>query len=165
VGGNLRQLAQDIDKLIAYAGGREIKDGDVQLLVADAREMKVWTLTDALAAHNQNLAIGSLRHMLDDGEQPPVLMATMTRQFRNLMQVKELAEGNVPSDEIARRLRMHPYVAKKTVDTARRFSYERLEASYRYLLDADLAVKTGRLDPALALDLLVIELTTTDRRQ
>jgi len=159
VGGNLRQLAQEIDKLIAYAGERTIQDGDVQLLVADAREVKIWTLTDALAARNRDHALGVLHQLIDDGEQPPVLMAVISRQFRSLLQIKELAEQRLAPEAIASQLHMHPFVVKNAVLTARSFSNERLDAIFHHLLAADLAVKTGRLDPTLALDLLVVEIT------
>ena len=53
----------------------------------------------------------------------------------------------------------HPFVVKNAVLTARSFSNERLDAIFHHLLAADLAVKTGRLDPTLALDLLVVEIT------
>ena len=161
VGSNLRQLAHEIEKLIAYAAGRTIQEADVYLLVADTREIRVWTLTDAIAARQRDQAIGLLHQLLDDGEQPPVLMAIITRQFRSLVQVKEMADQHLTSDAIATQLRLHSYVVQKAVATARSFTYERLEAIYRRLLDTDLAVKTGRLDPALALDLLIVELTGT----
>jgi DNA polymerase-3 subunit delta len=160
VGGNLRQLAQEIEKLATYANGRQIEDADVHLLVADAREVKVWTLTDAVAARNRDGAVAALRQMLDEGEQPLMLLAMITRQFRSLIMVKELAEGGASADKIAGQLRMNPYIARKSADTARSFSFERLETIYRHLLDTDVAVKTGRAEPALALDLLVIELTS-----
>ena len=160
VGGNLRSLAQEIDKLGAYAGKRRIEEGDVQRLVADAREVKVWTLTDALAARNRDAAIGVLHQLLDDGGQAPVLMAMIARQFRNLMLIKEMADERLSPEAIAGQLKIHPYVVQKALATARSFSYERLDAIYHRLLETDLAIKTGRLEPDLALDLLVLDLTS-----
>ncbi len=160
VGGNLRQLAQEIEKLTTYAGEKTVEEADVYRLVADAREIKVWGLTDALAAHNRDHALGTLRQLLDDGEQPPVLMAVIARQFRTLLQIKELDGEHLSGDAIAGQLKMHPFTVQKAIPAARGFSYERIDAAYRRLLDADLAVKTGRADPALALDLLVVDLTS-----
>jgi DNA polymerase-3 subunit delta len=160
VGGNLRQLAQEIEKLTTYTGKRRIEEGDVQRLVADAREVKVWTLTDALAARNRDGAIGVLHQLLDDGEQPPVLMAVIARQFRSLVLTKEMADERLSPEAIAGQLKMHPYVVQKAIATARSFSHERLEAIYQRLLETDLAIKTGRLEPDLALDLLVLDLTS-----
>jgi len=164
VGSNLRQLAQEIDKLISYTSGRQIQEADVNQLVADAREMKVWTLTDAVAAGQRDLAVQALHHMLNDGAQPLMLMAMITRQFRMLVQVKDLVEQRLTPDEIARQLRINPYGARKAADTARSFTFERLDAIYRHLLDADLGIKSGRLEPDLALDLLVVDITSTARR-
>ena len=166
VGSNLRQLDQEAEKLIAYTGGRQIQEADVHQLVADAREMKVWTLTDAVAAGQRDLALQALHHMLNDGAQPLMLLAMIVRQFRMLVQVKDLGEQRMSTDDIARQLRINPYGARRAAETARSFTFERLDDIYRHLLDADLAVKTGRLEPALALDLLVVAITsmTTARR-
>jgi len=161
VGGNLRQLAQEIDKLTTYAGGKTVEEADVYRLVADAREIKVWGLTDALAARNRDHALGALHQLLDDGEQPPVLMAVIARQFRTLLQIKELDGEHLSGDAIAGQLKVHSFVVQKAIPAARSFSYERIDSAYRRLLDADLAVKTGRADPALALDLLVVDLTSS----
>jgi DNA polymerase-3 subunit delta len=160
VGGNLRQLAQEIAKLASYAGKRRIEDGDVQLMVADAREIKVWALTDALAARNRDTAIGALHQMLDDGEAPPMLLAVIARQFRSLVAIKEMADERLSPEAIAGQMKLHPYVVQKSLASARGFSYERLDAIYHRLLETDLAIKTGRLEPDLALDLLVLDLTS-----
>lgn len=160
-GSNLRQLAQEVDKLLAYTAGRQIQESDVRLLVADASEIKVWALTDALAARQRDQALGVLHQLLDDGAQPPVLMAMIARQFRSLMQVKELDDARQSPDDIARQLHIHSFVARKAAWTARSFTFDRLDAIYRRLLETDLAVKTGRIAPDLALDLLVVELTAS----
>jgi DNA polymerase-3 subunit delta len=160
VGGNLRQLAQEIDKLTTYAGEKTIGEADVHRLVADAREIKVWALTDALAAQNQDHALGTLHQLLDEGEPAPLLMAVIARQFRILLQIKELDGEHLANNAIAGQLKMHPFAVQKAIPAARSFSYERIDSAYRRLLDTDLAVKTGRVDPALALDLLVVDLTS-----
>jgi len=56
-------------------------------------------------------------------------------------------------------LHLHPFVAQKTWAQAANFSLPQLEAIYHKLLDADLAMKTSRSEPVVALDLLVVELT------
>jgi DNA polymerase III delta subunit len=61
--------------------------------------------------------------------------------------------------EIAKRLRLHPFVAKKTSGQATFFSQKQLRAAYDVLKAHDLAIKTGKLTPEAALELLVAELT------
>ena len=42
---------------------------------------------------------------------------------------------------------------------AMNFSMEQLETIYRRLLETDVAIKTGRMDEVLALDMLVVGLS------
>jgi DNA polymerase III delta subunit len=51
-----------------------------------------------------------------------------------------------------------PVRREKTWAQSLNFSVLRLETIYQKLLDADIAIKTGRNKPMLALDLLVVEL-------
>ena len=72
----------------------------------------------------------------------------------------DLAERGIASDQATAQLKLHPFVARKTAEQARNFSLPQLEAIYQKLLDTDIAIKTGRHEPMLALDLLVVELTS-----
>jgi len=54
---------------------------------------------------------------------------------------------------------MHPFVANKTWTQALNFSLPQLESIYQNLLDVDISIKTGRSEPVLALDVLIVELT------
>jgi DNA polymerase III delta subunit len=49
-------------------------------------------------------------------------------------------------------------VAQKLAEQARNFSRQRLSEIHHRLLEAELAIKTGRTEPELALDLLMVEL-------
>jgi DNA polymerase-3 subunit delta len=159
VGSDLRRLGLEIDKLMSYAGGRVIDDGMVELLVADAREARIFDLTDAVALHRVDRALGLLHQLTDEGSAPPVVMVMLTRQVRILLQVKELMEQGSTPTAIASHLRLHPYVVDKAIQQARSVSIQRLEDMYRRLLEADAAMKGGKLDAGAALDLLLLDLT------
>jgi DNA polymerase-3 subunit delta len=83
----------------------------------------------------------------------------IVRQFRLLLQMKDYAARGLTLDAARERLKLHPFVAQKTWNQALNFTLPQLEATYHKLLDTDLATKTGRSDPIVALDLLVVELT------
>jgi DNA polymerase III delta subunit len=50
-----------------------------------------------------------------------------------------------------------PYALQKTLEQARRHSSQDITARYRQLLEADLAVKRGRLEPDLAIELMAAD--------
>jgi DNA polymerase III delta subunit len=76
-----------------------------------------------------------------------------------IIQFKDLATRGQTVDAAREVLHLHPFVAQKTWAQAANFSLPQLEAIYHKLLDADLAMKTSRSEPVVALDLLVVELT------
>jgi len=59
---------------------------------------------------------------------------------------------------MAQELNLHPFVIKKSLWQARKFSLEELKRIYRKIFQIDLNIKTGRLDPQIALDLLITEI-------
>lgn len=157
VGNDLRLLDQEIEKLITYVGGgRPITEKDVRLLVSYAQEANIFQMVDALGHRNRRRALTLLHELLDGGQPPAYLLAMITRQFRILMQIKELSQGGASKEEIRARLGLHPFVVDKGLEQARNFSTSQLEAIYRRLLETDTAIKTGRTEPTLALDLLIV---------
>ncbi len=159
VGSNLRRLDSEIRKLVTYVNAaRPIREDDVSRLVLASIEANVFDLVDALGRRDGRRAAQELHRLLDRGENPLGLLAMITRQFRLLIQVKELAEKNVSAPEVAKTLGQHPFVMEKVGRQTRNFAMEELERIYAHLLDIDVGVKTGEVSDVLALDLLVAEL-------
>ncbi len=160
VGNDLRLLDQEIEKLVTYVdGARPISEDDVRLLVSYVQGANVFEMVDALGQRNAQRAAQLLHQLLDEGEHPLALLGMIVRQFRILIQVKELTEGGLSQQKMASQLRLHPFVVKKAVRQAMNFSLEQLEAIYRKLLETDVAIKTGQMDEVLALDMLVVGLS------
>ena len=82
----------------------------------------------------------------------------VVRQFRLLIQAREILDGRGNQNDVARALGVHPFVAEKAAQQAARFSIESLESIYRRLLKIDEGVKTSQVTLDLALDTLVVEL-------
>jgi DNA polymerase-3 subunit delta len=100
-----------------------------------------------------------LLHRLLETEDPFTLWGMVVRQFRLLIQAREILDGRGNKDDVARALGVHPFVAEKTTSQAARFSIESLEAIYHRLLKIDEGAKTSQVTLDLALDTLVVELT------
>jgi len=162
VGADLRLLDQEIVKLVTYAGGeRAITEADVDTVVPYAQAAIVFDLVDALGQRDGRTAAQTLHRLLEAGEHPLGLLAMIARQFRLLIQVKELKNEGASYQDIAKRLGIHPFPAKKLYDQATRFTAAQLEAVYRHLLDTDVAVKSGEVEVEVALDLLVAGLAAS----
>ncbi len=150
----LFKIETELDKLAAFAHHRAIQARDVELLVSDEVTSDIFKFVDAISARNAQLASRELRNLIAQGEAPVVIMGHIARLLRLLVQAKEHAE--LAPQEFAQRLNLHPFVAQKTLDQARRFEETELLDALQTLLEADVAVKTGELDEGAALDMLIV---------
>ncbi len=159
VGADLRALDNEIEKLLTYRAGETIRREHVRALVAPVQEQSIFELVDALGKRDTATTLELLHEQLRHNAPPLYLLAMITRQFRMLLQVRDLASREMTPDQIREKLGLHPFVVRKVSDQARNFSIEQLELIYRKLLDVDIAMKTSQGDPVVNLDVLVVELT------
>ncbi len=156
-GNDLRRADNELIKLVSYVNQeRPITEDDVALLTPYVAEARLFDMVDALAEGRANAALHMLHRLLMEKDNDPFkLYGMIVRQFRLLLTVKEyLVAGGAPK-QMAGALGMKPFVADKTARQARAFTLAQLEQIYRSLLDYDIRMKTGRIEPQLALDLLV----------
>ncbi|MEW6286804.1 MAG: DNA polymerase III subunit delta [Chloroflexota bacterium] len=159
VGADTRQAGMEISKLLAYVNwARPVTSQDVEAVCIVTSQQSVFDFVDALSNGNGKSA-QHLLHRLLETEDPFALWGMVVRQFRLLLQAREILDGRGGKDDVARALGVHPFVAEKTAQQAAHFSMETLEAVYRRLLKIDEGVKTSQVTLDLALDTLVVELT------
>jgi len=159
VGVDTRQAGMEIAKLLAYVNWeRPVMAQDVEAVCIVTSQQSVFDFVDALANGNGKSA-QHLLHRLLESEDEFALWGMVIRQFRLLIQAREILDGRGNQNDVARALGVHPFVAEKTTQQAARFSIESLEYVYRKLLAIDEGVKTSQITLDLALDTLVVELT------
>ena len=159
VGNNLWFLSSEIDKLCLYANGRIIEERDVRSLVAEAHVPNVFAMVDSILEGKLAAANRLLNDMEKDGAEPSYLLFMIARQFRIVIQVKDLLQRKQTREEIRHTLGIkEEFILNKTVSQAKMHSMNRLKMLYRKLLDADISIKTGKLKGELALEILIYEL-------
>ncbi len=158
--GDLRRADNELLKLVSYVGAdRAITEADVLLLTPYQSEANMFEMVDAIAEGRGRAAISLIHRLLEQDSDVFGLYGMVTRQFRLLLLAKEhLNNGGAPK-EIAQAISVHPYVAEKLAKQSRSFTLEGLETVYRALQDYDFKMKTGQIEPELALDLLIAGLT------
>ena len=164
VGNDLWTLDRELEKLSLYASGRGIEESDVEELVSQVREASIFAAVDAMIDGRTGVALRLLHQLRQDGREVPYITAMVERQLRLLALARDSIENGVPQRELGHRLGVSSqFVLRKTVEQARRHSRQDITARYRRLLEADLAVKQGRMEPDLALELLVADAQSVGR--
>lgn len=160
VGADLRALDSEIEKLILFKNGETIRREDVREMVAPAQEQSIFELVDAVGQRKTQRSLELLHEQLQHNANEFYLLTMITRQYRLMLQVRDLTTRGMQTDAIQKQLGLHPFVTRKMSEQARNYSVEQLEGILFKLLDTDVSLKTSRLEPTLALDMLVVDLTT-----
>lgn len=159
VGSNLWVMANETDKLLAFAAGRRIEDADVKSLVGYTQEVSVFALIDSILDFDAESASSVLQRLLGQGAAPAYLLFMLDRQFRMIVRTKDMKAQKTADNEIKAKLGLFSdFAYRRTVEQAGRYSFERLKSIYAQLLESDLSMKTGRYEGELAIELLIAEL-------
>lgn len=160
-GTGLETLAAEIDKLCLYAGrGGTVSSSDIEELVPRSTEQNVFVMVEELANLRIQNALAIFYELLKQREEPIKIAALITRQFRIMLQVKELMRQNYSQQQIAGQLSLHPYAVKIAGEQARRFSLQQLSSMLHELAELDYRMKSGQIDKVLGIELLFLKLGT-----
>ncbi|NQV89020.1 MAG: DNA polymerase III subunit delta [Parcubacteria group bacterium] len=162
VGADLWQMDQEIGKLVAYAGEGQITPMMVNDLVHASFEGKIFGLIDAISQRRTNEAIKLLQKERWSGANDHYLLTMLGRQVRILLGARALLDSDpgAGKQRFADVMGLHPFVAGKALDQARRFSIESLRNVHDKLYTFDYQLKTGQIAADLAVDLTTIDLIT-----
>jgi DNA polymerase-3 subunit delta len=159
VGNDLWTMSGEVAKLIQYAGGRRIEEADVKSVVSSAQEASVFAMVDAILEFRAGAAQGLLQQLFRQGNAPAQLLAMLARQVRIIFLVKEMRDRGRSRGEIQSALGLNSdFLLRKAWEQADKYSLARLKDVFHKLLEADMAIKTGKLEGEIALDILVAEL-------
>ena len=155
-GPDLGRLAQALEQLAIYVGKeRAIAVDDVEDLVAETREHAVFELTKAIGMGDVPRALALCANMLRNREPPLKIQFMLVRQVRQIWRAKELAAAGASRNDIAAGVGINPYFLDDVLVPAKRMSRAALERALERLYQADLAVKTSKVEPELQLSRLV----------
>ncbi len=159
VGNNLQELAAEMEKVATFIGSRDvIRMADIREIVSDTKVDTVFELADGLGRKETGKALRSLNTILRDGEAPLMILAMLTRHFRQLWRVKELCEKRVPTQDISKATGINPYFMKGIVEQARNYRLSEFKGIFQRLFETDLALKTSGGKPANLMECLVMDI-------
>ncbi len=159
VGSDLRALDQEIAKLSTYVDpGAEIGVDEVRELVSGIGP-GIFTFQDAVAERRPATALSAARSMMDRGTDPVELFAQIVALVRRLLVVKELVRlHRLTQDAASFGLSTSPYALQKLQRQSANISITDLDRAYARLHETDMAIKTGKMDPRLAVELAITAL-------
>ena len=140
-GTDMENLEQELEKLFSYCMGKEeIEIEDIEAICT--------TQMKALDYYYDLLAL----------KEPPMrILYLLTRQFKLLLEVKDLAGKRYDKASIAKTVGLHPFVAGKYMQQCRTFEKQELRAILEEAADTEEMVKTGRLNDVMSVELFIVK--------
>jgi DNA polymerase III subunit delta len=159
VGAEMGVLDQELAKLATYVGDRpQITQQDVDTMVAHSRVETAWQMLDAVADGNAAKALGTLTHLLEQGDEPIAVLGAMSWQLRKLAQVARLTQERMPLGQAMAAAGLPPFKQRQVEQSLRHLGPRAFEL-YDWLLEADLGLKSsGGLPGHAVLERLVVKL-------
>jgi DNA polymerase-3 subunit delta len=155
---DLWALANELDKLLAYAGGALVREEDVRALTPVLREQKSYLLCDAIAEGRAAAAAKLLHEILSQDEHPAVVLSTIAGRYRLLAIARELLDAGEGTAAVGRAVNRQGYGLERLMEQASRISLDGIRECYRRIVQADIEPKRGIGEEATALELLVQQL-------
>ncbi|MBN1206031.1 MAG: DNA polymerase III subunit delta [Myxococcaceae bacterium] len=163
IGGNIRLLQSELEKLAVYAEGSTIEVADVAQLVHHSREEEYFELSEALQKRDLKGALGYAEDAMGQGTHALQLLGAVASIVRGLLENHErlgqYARGSPPRsfDEFKARIfpkieqeakaakgrAPHPYAAFLSMQAAARYERRELLRALVACAEADLELKSS----------------------
>lgn len=162
-GDDMENIAHELEKLLSFVHGKDaIERSDVEEICTVTTESKIFDMIHALAEKRQKQALDLYYDLLALKEPPMRILFLIARQFNQMLQVRDLKEQGYDSGTIASKAGVAPFIAKRALSQASRFSKKVLQQAVEDCVDAEESVKTGKLGDRLAVELLIVKYSSAD---
>ena len=164
-GTDMGNLRMELEKLISYTEGREVVTGeDIRAVCTTQTTNKIFDMVRAVTEKNQKRALELYYDLLTLKEPPMRILFLLAKQFRQLLLVKEYTEEGVAQPEMASRLGVPSFVVRNIASCARAYRISELRQAVTDFVDAEEAVKTGRLQDVLSVELLIVKYSSARKK-
>lgn len=157
-GNDMENIANELEKLLSYTYEKDaIEAADVEAICTVTTESRVFDMIRAVAEKRQKQALDLYYDLLALKEPPMRILFLIARQFNQMLQIRDLRERGLDAPAIASKTGMAPFIVKRSLAQAERFSVEELKKAVADCVSAEEAVKTGRLGDRYAAELLIVQ--------
>lgn len=157
-GGDTARIQTEMQKLIAYTGGKTVREADVKELVENTVENQIYEFTGALAERNKTLAMNILVRFEESGAAPAYLLAALSSQYRRMLHA---ALSKKSDAETAAFLGVKEYAVKKARESAAKYTVVKLKNCLDALTDAEYSFKSGAMSEETAFGRAMAKLLST----
>ncbi|HPT08170.1 MAG TPA: DNA polymerase III subunit delta [bacterium] len=162
VGNNPWTLSNEIKKLAYYKPSsslpEKIQKNDIEKVVTGIFTENIFSFTDAISTRNTKLALKILEEQYLSGLNPDYILSMLLRQFKILLQIRELLDTNYNSQKIISSLKLHPFIINKGINQAKNFEKNTIKRFLNNLIEIENLNRKSQINLKVYLGLLIADL-------
>lgn len=166
IGTDMENIYRELEKVFCYTMDRDVvTEADIDAVCIRQVSNQIFDMVEAIALRRQQQALKLYYDLLSLKEPPMRILFLIGRQFNLLMQVKELKTKGYDDKRIGEKTGLHGFIVKKYAAQASRFSMEELKRALAACVAADEAVKTGKMNDVMSVELLIVQYSKEKERR
>lgn len=146
---DMARITSELDKLICFAGDKEITKEDVSSLVVQDKEYQVFELAEFIARGEKLKALDLIFTLAKSGYSGFSLLTPLYNNYRRALFVA--VNKDKTDEEIASLLGVKPYAIKMVKNQVRYFTPKKLKTIVDMLYEADRNIKMGKIKEEVAI--------------
>ncbi len=156
-GTDMENIQMELEKLICYCMDREVVTSeDVDTICTNRISNHIFDMINAIADGRTHQALQLYYDLLALKEPPMRILFLIAKQCNQLLQVKEMRSRGYDSKAIAPKIGVPPFVAGRFITQAGRFKSSVLRSAVEKCVEAEEAVKSGRMNDMMSVEVLIL---------
>ncbi len=158
-GTDMENIRTELEKLICYCIDKDVvEEADVEAVCVANITNHIFDMVTAISEKQTKKALELYYDLLALKEAPMRIVFLIARQMNILLQIKQLKKKGHDNRSIAEKVGIPPFVVGKNAAMAAKFKEKDLRAAVEKCVEAEEAVKTGRIKDTISVEMLILSI-------
>ena len=156
-GTDMENIHGELEKLICYCMDRDVVTSeDVETICTTRITNHIFDMVDAIADKKQAKAMQLYYDLLALKEPPMRILFLIARQCNILLQIKSMKNKGYSSKDMASTIGVPSFAVNKYLAQAAKFKTSILKKAVAKCVEAEEAVKTGKMNDVMSVEILIM---------
>ena len=160
---NFDIIKREIDKLISYCDGRDIKKSDIDLLISSSSEEDIFDLVELIASRKIDKAIDIMKEILYKSDQHMLIVSAVEKHFARLYEIKIGMSQGKRAQQFMSDYRLPQFVCEKLMSQSSRFTEKQLCELVKLCVTSETKMKSSGADKNMEMEFMLINTLTVKK--
>jgi DNA polymerase-3 subunit delta len=160
---NFNIIKREIDKLVSYCEGREIKKEDIDLLILNSNEEDIFDMVELIAIKKVDRAIDIMKEILYKSDQHMLIISAIQKHFLRLYEIKIKVMNGKRVEDIVSDYKLPQFVCEKLMGQASKFTKRQLVELIKLCVGTETKLKSTGTDKTMEMEFLLINTLTVKK--